>query len=87
MNLQELKKKIENNLSIKIDFRQDVHTPSANGATPVMSFIKAESVIEEAFEILGVDPLHNNVSIILGKMETSTLKHELEVLLFESSIK
>ena len=84
MNLQQLKQQIETNLKIKIDFRNDKYTPNSYDLSPVMDYTRAKSIINEAINILKIDIMHVNASIILHSMQTTILKVELEILLFNS---
>ncbi len=85
MRLATLKKKIEKNLKIKIDFRSDVYTSNAYGASPIINYDKAKNIINEAIKILEVNKMRVNTNMILNSIQTNSLKNELENLIFNAS--
>ena len=78
MTIQQLKTKIEESLSIKIDFRSDKYIINSYGNSPIMDYDKARDILFEAWGILEIDLMSVNTYIALNRLRMYSLKQELE---------
>ena len=85
MTIQKLKKMIEKNLKISIDFRKDVYITNNYKCIPIMDYKKAKLIIKEAIKIINAKNV--NVNIIMDSLKNTTLKMELQTLIFNNELK
>jgi len=80
MKLATLKREIEKNLNITIDFRSDKYLLNSYGLSPLIDYSKCEDILKEAISILN---LKNRVliSMLMSNVRINTLKFELERLI------
>jgi len=86
MKIQKLKREIEANLNINIDFRSDKYIVNLHTNMPIMNYNKAIDIINEAIKILNeaikiLNLKYVNTNMILNSIKINTLKSELENLI------
>ena len=76
--VDKLKKQIAEMQRITIDFRSDVFAPNPYGASPVMSYNKADNIVQGLFVALDLDCRYNNAGMIMDRLKIESLKSVFE---------
>lgn len=88
MTLQTLKKLVNKESGLNIDFRTDVYLNNTYGATPCIDYERAKNILKSLYAVLnrkfGCYSIYN-LNMSLEKLKTQTLKSFFEIELFTAS--